>query len=146
MVSPSVARPAEKLHRLRIDCKKLRYLLEFFARLYSPAKMKRLIKALKQLQDNLGEFNDLHVQMASLRHFQEQMMAAQGELAPPTQAALEQLVTHLNERQLSQRLHFSDSFSQFSAPSTRVLFETLFKPQGKDAQHNTPHNDTPPSC
>jgi CHAD domain-containing protein len=124
----TAASPAEKLHRLRIDCKKLRYLLEFFVSLYPPAKMKRLIKALKQLQDNLGEFNDLQVQMASLQHFQEQM-AAQGESAPQTEVALEQLIAHLNELQLSQRLLFHDSFSQFSAPKTRALFEALFKPQ-----------------
>ena len=123
----TAASPAERLHRLRIDCKKLRYLLEFFASLYPPAKLQRLIKALKRLQDNLGDFNDLHVQMVALRHFQEQM-AAEGELTPETQSALELLLAHFNELQLSQRLLFSDRFSDFSERQNRALFETLFKP------------------
>ena len=52
---------AEALHRLRIECKKLRYLLEFFSSLYSEDEILQLINALKRLQDNLGDFNDLEV-------------------------------------------------------------------------------------
>ena len=44
----------EKLHQLRIDCKKLRYLLEFFSSLFPEEAMTALIKQLKQLQENLG--------------------------------------------------------------------------------------------
>ena len=52
----------EKLHELRIDCKRLRYLLEFFTSVFPADQMKMLIKQLKRLQDNLGDFNDLCVQ------------------------------------------------------------------------------------
>jgi len=61
--------PADLLHRLRIDGKKLRYLLEFFSDLYPRATVTRLISELKQLQDILGDFNDTGVQFALIREF-----------------------------------------------------------------------------
>ncbi|MGD8911892.1 MAG: CHAD domain-containing protein, partial [Candidatus Thiodiazotropha sp.] len=57
--------PAERLHELRKDCKKLRYLMEFFQSLYPKPAMRELIKALKVILDNLGEFQDLEVQAHS---------------------------------------------------------------------------------
>ena len=49
----------ELLHALRIEAKKLRYLMEFFASLFPHNQMRKLVGQLKRLQDNLGEFNDL---------------------------------------------------------------------------------------
>ncbi len=56
----------EVLHRLRIDCKKLRYLLEFFRSLYPAREAASLIKSLKSLQGVLGDIHDLavHQEMA----------------------------------------------------------------------------------
>lgn len=56
------------IHALRIECKKLRYLLELFAELFDRKRIKRLIKKLKLLQDILGRFNDLTVQQDFLSH------------------------------------------------------------------------------
>jgi len=56
------------IHALRIECKKLRYLLELFSELFHRNRIKRLIKKLKHLQDILGRFNDLTVQQAFLSH------------------------------------------------------------------------------
>ena len=50
--------PAER-HRLRIAFKKLRYTLEFFAPLLPPKRLKRQLAKLSQLQDELGQINDL---------------------------------------------------------------------------------------
>ncbi len=50
----------EALHRLRIECKKLRYATEFFAPLYG-MKMATFSKRLKQLQDVLGVLHDCFV-------------------------------------------------------------------------------------
>ena len=60
---------AEAMHELRKDCKKLRYLIEFFRGLYPPRDVKELIRALKELLDNLGQFQDLEVQADKLRAF-----------------------------------------------------------------------------
>jgi triphosphatase len=52
-------------HRLRIQAKKLRYAVEFFTSLFtSRRQIKRrrsLLQALEQLQDSLGELNDIAV-------------------------------------------------------------------------------------
>jgi len=54
------------IHQLRINCKKLRYLMEFFTLLLPPAEIKKLIRSLKMLQDNPGNFNDYSVQQQFL--------------------------------------------------------------------------------
>ncbi|MGD8909871.1 MAG: CHAD domain-containing protein, partial [Chromatiales bacterium] len=66
--------PPERLHDLRKDCKKLRYLMEFFQSLYPKPEIRRLIKEMKILLDNLGEFQDLQVQAESLEEMGKQMM------------------------------------------------------------------------
>ena len=56
---------AASRHKLRIQAKKLRYAVEFFASLFaSRRQMKRrksLLQALERLQDSLGELNDIAV-------------------------------------------------------------------------------------
>jgi CHAD domain-containing protein/adenylate cyclase class IV len=52
--------PHEELHALRIDCKRLRYLFEFFRDIYGTS-LTPFIKRLKTLQDVLGEFQDAQV-------------------------------------------------------------------------------------
>ncbi|MEW6513689.1 MAG: CHAD domain-containing protein [Pseudomonadota bacterium] len=49
----------ETLHALRIGIKRLRYALEFFAPLAARKPMQRLIEHLVELQDALGQINDL---------------------------------------------------------------------------------------
>ncbi len=50
---------AEEMHRLRIECKKLRYAAEFFTPIF--AGMETFIQTLKGLQDILGVMNDVVV-------------------------------------------------------------------------------------
>ncbi|MBK1697520.1 CYTH and CHAD domain-containing protein [Rhodovibrio salinarum] len=47
-----------ELHRLRIQCKKLRYAAEFFAGLFPKKPTKRYLKGLEAIQDRLGAVND----------------------------------------------------------------------------------------
>ena len=51
---------SETLHRLRIECKKLRYATEFFAPLYGD-QMRAFTGHLKNLQDLLGALHDTAV-------------------------------------------------------------------------------------
>jgi triphosphatase len=50
-----------KRHRLRIALKKLRYTAEALAPLYDPDKSDRLLRAVKRLQERLGDANDVRV-------------------------------------------------------------------------------------
>ena len=116
--------PAERLHDLRKDCKKLRYLMEFFQSLYPKPEIRALIKEMKILLDNLGEFQDLQVQAESLEAFGEQMMK---EGAPASALmAMGILVGRLFERQLKARDEFADLFTAFSSDDNRLAFQKLF--------------------
>ena len=60
----------ESLHALRIRCKQLRYLLEFFRPAYG-GLLKAETRRLKKLQDVLGEFQDACVAGQLLRRYAE---------------------------------------------------------------------------
>jgi CHAD domain-containing protein len=117
--------PADDLHQLRIQCKKLRYLLEFFAVLFPPAEMKQLIKQLKQLQDNLGEFNDLNVQQRYLQQYLNGLKPTAADVIQQA-AALGGLLTDMNTRQRRVRDDFAAAFAAFSGTETTALFRQLF--------------------
>ena len=60
--------PLERLHALRIDCKRLRYAMEFFREVLG-AEAKMVIKEVTALQDHLGELHDADVADHLLRDF-----------------------------------------------------------------------------
>ncbi len=52
------AAPAEDLHALRKQGKKLRYTTEFFAEFYHPRRVRRFLRRVTRLQEALGHLND----------------------------------------------------------------------------------------
>lgn len=52
--------PAER-HQLRIDVKKLRYAIDFFASIYGRKRVRSFTESLQKLQDGLGYMNDVTV-------------------------------------------------------------------------------------
>jgi len=90
--------PAADLHKLRIACKKLRYLSEFFRSLHDEAETARKIEALKVLQDVLGDLNDLSFQRSTLHR-----LAGRSRPARAAVAALDELLAGL-ERERRQAL------------------------------------------
>ena len=118
--------PDPELHRLRIECKKLRYLLEFFTSLFPEEDIKLIIKHLKRLQDNLGNFNDLYVQQESLKNFLKNHDVGYDLDKANTQAAAGGLISVLYQKQMDVRKQFKENFDDFSDKETSVLFEKLF--------------------
>jgi inorganic triphosphatase YgiF len=51
----------DQRHKLRIAAKKLRYTIELLESLFEPTDVKRFVKRLKRLQDDLGYANDVRV-------------------------------------------------------------------------------------
>ncbi|WP_292988063.1 CHAD domain-containing protein [Nitrosomonas sp.] len=102
----------ETLHELRKTCKKLRYLIEFFHDYYPDKQIKRLIKTLKMLQENLGDFQDLCVQVNQLNCFAEQMRQ-EGLADTKTIMAMGVLVQKLTVRKAAVRTEFSQRFKAF---------------------------------
>ncbi len=118
--------PAEALHALRIQGKRLRYLISFFQTLFPRQELKPLLKALKDLQENLGNFNDLHVQQVALRGFAEEMLAA-GVAPPETLMAMGRLMGQMETQQEAERMAFHHHFSEFSRSRNVKRFKRLFK-------------------
>lgn len=117
--------PAEAVHELRIRCKKLRYLMEFFRSLYDAGRIEALIKALKRLQDNLGDFNDYEVQQVSLKAFADEMQRRGGAPAA-TLMAMGRLVQYLEAGQARERRRFGERFVKFAAAENQRLARQLF--------------------
>ncbi|MCW8891189.1 MAG: CHAD domain-containing protein [Sedimenticola sp.] len=115
----------EELHELRKSCKKLRYLLEFFQSLYPKDQIKPLIKTLKILLENLGDYQDLEVQADKLRAFAHQMVE-EGEVPADTLLAMGMLVDGLLKRQQEARVAFADRFALFANPQQLESYEQLF--------------------
>ncbi|HJS28031.1 MAG TPA: CHAD domain-containing protein [Anaerolineales bacterium] len=116
----------EALHSLRIQCKKLRYLMEFFYSLFPPDPMDGLIRQLKRLQDNLGDFNDLTVQQNYLLERSTEL--SPGEPVPArTLLAIGALVGELEARKRKTKETFLEAFSAFAAPENRAIYQELFE-------------------
>jgi CHAD domain-containing protein len=115
----------EQLHALRIECKKLRYLMEFFASLFPPKKISRLIKQLKKLQNNLGDFNDLCVQEEYLLNIASEMPVTDDQ-SRKTLLAIGGLVETLDKRRAVVKGEFAQTFTTFAAPENKKLFKELF--------------------
>lgn len=123
--------PDEEVHQLRIHCKKLRYLMEFFGPVFPKSAFRSLLKPLKRLQDNLGLFNDYSVQQESLRALPSRLdhgdHAGNLELAQSVGA----LIAVLHQRQLEERDKVVDSFARFNSAATQKTFRDLFH-KGKE--------------
>ena len=117
--------PDADLHRLRIECKKLRYLLEFFSSLFPQQEITRLIKQLKKLQDNLGDFNDLSVQQKSLKKYLESISPENID-SQKTASAIGGLIASLYQQQYNVRKAFAQTFTDFSAKDNENIFQKLF--------------------
>ena len=120
--------PDDAVHDLRIQCKKLRYSMEFFSSLYPKDDLQVVIKHLKKLQDILGVFNDLSVQQTMLRH----ALGLMNEKSPIREhlaiaASLGGLMQSLYQEQMALRTHFKETFAQFSDAETTDLCHQLFK-------------------
>ncbi len=128
--------PAAALHELRISCKKLRYLMEFFQSLHPAKLISKQIKTLKGLQDVLGDFHDLEVQADALRDFGRAMQAEQADLPGEVFMAMGVLIDSLYKRQAIERQNFSGRFARFARPANRKICHELFKP-------SAPNKETP---
>jgi CHAD domain-containing protein len=117
--------PAEDMHELRKTGKKLRYLMEFFQSLFPDSEIKALIKVLKQLQDNLGDFQDYEVQVMTLRQFSQQMVTEDAAPAE-TLLAMGMLIEGLERRQQAAHAEFAARFTDFEQQENREHFRQLF--------------------
>jgi CHAD domain-containing protein len=116
--------PPSVLHDLRKTCKKLRYLLEFFTNLYPEKDVLALIRVLKGLQENLGDFQDLDVQATTIMRYSHEMMQA-GEDRPEVFMAMGVLAESFKTLNVIVRKEFSGRFKAFASKDIEQSFRKL---------------------
>ncbi len=112
-----------EIHALRIDCKKLRYLLEFFSSIFPHKSVAPVVRQLKELQDNLGDFVDFSVQLHSLRERLSALPAGKEEIL--LAASMGALMATLFQKQEEARNTFHQTFKAFDHDKTAELFHDL---------------------
>jgi CHAD domain-containing protein len=118
------ASPDEALHDLRKRGKELRYLLELFGPLFAPEVVKPMVRALKDLQDVLGRFQDRVVQAELLEGAGRELARRRG--GPEALMALGLVVEELRADQLRARGAFHARFDRFAAKGQRRLVAEAF--------------------
>ena len=116
----------KKVHELRLECKKLRYLLEFFSSLFPKQKVEKFISHLKILQDNLGDFNDYSIQQGFLNKNLKEMPLT-GAKSKKSIAVIGALIGVLYDKQLKTRQEFSVRYAQFASTKNITLAMKLFR-------------------
>jgi CHAD domain-containing protein len=119
------ASPVEEFHQLRKTCKKLRYLMEIFRNLYSSKKVKILINELKDLQDILGELQDLEVHIEILQDYLAQKYPEE-ITKQKSEDVIQQLIDRMNERKLTVQDKFQARFDSFASKKNRKRFKAMF--------------------
>ena len=120
------ATPDAEVHRLRLQCKKLRYVIELFGSLYPKQQLKIMTRQLRKLQDILGSFNDLSVQQEMLRQSLI-TLAAESPRKLDQAAALGGLLQSLFQEQEALRSRFARAFARFGNQKTVALAHKLFR-------------------
>ena len=112
----------EQLHALRIECKKLRYTVEFFREVLGP-EAKAVINDLKDLQDHLGDLNDAQVATHTLNDFLAAWDARQAALPLAERQNPESVVAYLAYRHAERHrliTTFHDMWQRFERQEFRT--------------------------
>jgi CHAD domain-containing protein len=111
----------EILHTVRIHCKKLRYLIEFFSELLPKGETEQVEKQLRRLQTCLGVYNDCSVQQRALLNYWERKRQATGN-HEGLALSIGGLVALLNHGQQAERERFHETLGDFCSPQiTRAV-------------------------
>jgi len=107
--------PDDVLHKVRIHCKKLRYLMEFFSELLPSGETEQIEKQLRRLQTCLGRFNDGSVQQRTLMDYWNRKRKEPCD-HEALALSIGGLVALLNHGQQAERNRFHDTLDDFCSP------------------------------
>jgi CHAD domain-containing protein len=115
--------PADELHELRKDAKRLRYFVECFGSVLPVEPTAQLTTPLKELQDVLGRHQDAEVHADLLQSLAPDLEA---EAVPgATLIALGRLLERLDDERRVARSAFAVRFAAFDQPSTRRAVDAI---------------------
>ncbi len=116
---------ADQLHAVRIDAKKLRYLIDVTAGFFDPADLDCVQSALRKLQRVLGDFNDARVQAARLIACGQALASADGDASAAL--ALGRLAEQRRHRADRLRGQVVDQLAHFCGREARRACRRAFK-------------------
>jgi len=114
--------PPEELHAVRIQGKRLRYLLEFFHPFYGK-RFKSLIRRTKAIQDVLGDHQDACVASQRLQAYADSLSQTEGDRQ--LRDALNCLITSQNAHAKHERKAFPAVWAKFDQPKLRKQLRKL---------------------
>jgi CHAD domain-containing protein len=117
-------RSDEAFHTVRIECKRLRYLLELFTSLYPESKIKPLVKRLKSFHEKLGNLNDMAVQEQMLRYYLSEMHPSEKD-SVDIAAAVGGLITKLTENKELLRTDFEKAMESYMKSKDSKYFRKV---------------------
>jgi CHAD domain-containing protein len=123
-ITPATA--PERLHDLRKDTKKLRYLLECFGSLFPTKGRKAFVAQLKALQDNLGAHQDAEVHLAQLRELAHDLHA-RATVDTDALLAMGRLSDQLDRRRAEERADFVARFAAYDTKANRRALKSLLR-------------------
>jgi len=126
----------EQLHSLRIECKKLRYLLDFFQSLFPGETMAILIQQVKKLQTNLGDFNDLSVQEKYALNTANQLPVTASE-SRKVFVAVGRMIGVIEQKRAQVKDSFAKTFTDFATQDNQKLFQKLFDTRKNQVKQST---------
>jgi CHAD domain-containing protein len=117
--------PAGRVHELRIDAKKLRYLIDVTPSFYAVDDLESIVGTLKKLQRVLGDFNDAHVQETVLL----ECGRAMAEAGAPAGALMTvgRLAEQRRQSGCRLRAEIADRLARFRAGKARSACRRAFK-------------------
>ncbi len=116
-----------ELHKLRLACKRLRYLMEVYESLFPEQKIVGLIDTLQEFQTLLGDLHDSDLQRHDIEEFIGKTTASDAVSADAT-AVMNQFAEELASRVITIRAEFGQRFDAFARPSNEWRFRELFQP------------------
>jgi len=117
----------KELHKLRLACKRLRYLMEVYESLFPKQKMAELIDTLEEFQTLLGDLHDTDLLRHDIEEFIRKMTVSDAVSAEAI-AIMNQFAEKLENRVITTRAEFGQRFDAFARPSNEWRFRELFQP------------------
>ena len=118
--------PADAIHQVRIEAKKMRYMIDATRSLHDRRNLDRIIDTLKRVQNVLGDFNDAQVQERNLLSSGKAMVEA-GAAESGALLSVGRLAENARNRAVSLRTQVDRELSRFCKDGIRTDFCRLFK-------------------
>jgi CHAD domain-containing protein len=119
--------PVDAIHQLRIEAKKLRYMIDATRSLHDCRDLDRIIDSLKKVQSVLGDFNDAQVQERSLLDAGGALVEAGIVVETGALLSVERLAEDARNRAAALRPEVDRELARFCKSGMRADFCRLFK-------------------